>query len=130
VAAPLSTSHGSWAAPALEVLLSAEDYDAELAERYGWINRALPANTLSDFVTALAQRIARFPAAGQVAIKDRTNAITLAPTDDFRRDSDLFGEGVRIAETQRLIETAMKRGLQARDAEMELASMLADLDGR
>ena len=117
-------------ARALEVLLSAEDYDAELAERYGWINRALPANTLSDFVTALAQRIASFPAAGQVAIKDRINAITLAPTDDFRRDSDLFGEGVRTAETQRLIETAMKLGLQTRDAEMELASMLADLDGR
>ena len=117
-------------ARALEVLLSAEDYDAELAERYGWINRALPATTLSDFVTALAQRIARFPAAGQVAIKDRINAITLAPTDDFRRDSDLFGEGVRTAETQRLIETAMKRGLQTRDAEMELTSMLADLDGR
>jgi enoyl-CoA hydratase/carnithine racemase len=117
-------------ARALEVLLSAEDHDAELAERYGRINRALPANTLSDFVTALAQRIARFPAAGQVAIKDRVNAIALAPTDDFRRDSDLFGEGVRTAETQRLIETAMKRGLQTRDAEMELTSMLADLDGR
>ena len=117
-------------ARALEVLLSAEDYDAELAERYGWINRALPANTLSDFVTTLAQRIARFPAAGQAAIKDRINAITLAPTDDFRRDSDLFGEGVHTAETQRLIETAMQRGLQTRDAEMDLASMLADLDGR
>jgi enoyl-CoA hydratase/carnithine racemase len=29
-------------ARALEVMLSAEDYDAELAEQYGWINRALP----------------------------------------------------------------------------------------
>ena len=29
-------------ARALEVMLSADDYDAELAERYGWINRALP----------------------------------------------------------------------------------------
>jgi hypothetical protein len=103
--------------------------DADLAERCGWINRALPGNTLSDFVAALAQRIARFPAAGQVAIKDRMNAVTLAPTDDFRRGSDLFGEGVQAAETQRLIETAMKRGLQSRDAEMELASRLADLDG-
>lgn len=27
---------------ALEVILSAEDVDAELAERYGWINRACP----------------------------------------------------------------------------------------
>jgi enoyl-CoA hydratase/carnithine racemase len=117
-------------ARALEVLLSAEDYDAELAERYGWINRALPASTLSDFVRALAQRIARFPAVGQVTIKDRINAITLAPTDDFRRDSDLFGEEVHTGETQRLIQTAMQRGLQTRDAEMELAGMLADLNRR
>jgi enoyl-CoA hydratase/carnithine racemase len=29
-------------ARALEVMLSAEDYDADLGERYGWINRALP----------------------------------------------------------------------------------------
>src|SRR5262249_21266774 len=33
-------------ARALEVILSAGDYDAELAERYGWINRALPARAL------------------------------------------------------------------------------------
>ena len=91
-------------ARALEVLLSAQDYDAQLAERYGWINRALPASTLDDFVRALAQRIASFPAAGIVAIKDRVNAITLAPADDFRRDSDLFGEQVRTAETQRRVQ--------------------------
>jgi enoyl-CoA hydratase/carnithine racemase len=30
---------------ALEVMLSARDYDADLAERYGWINRALPMRT-------------------------------------------------------------------------------------
>src|SRR5262249_2201027 len=35
---------------ALEVLLSAQDYDAELAERYGWINRALSAKELGDLV--------------------------------------------------------------------------------
>jgi enoyl-CoA hydratase/carnithine racemase len=114
-------------ARALEVLLSAEDYDAELAERYGWINRALPASTLSEFVNALAHRIAGFPAAGVVAIKDRVNAITLAPADDFRRDSDLFGEGVRTVATQHLIQTAMLRGLQTRDAEMNLSGMLGEL---
>jgi enoyl-CoA hydratase/carnithine racemase len=114
-------------ARALEVLLSAEDYDAELAERYGWINRALPASTLSEFVSALAHRIAGFPAAGVVTIKDRMNAITLAPADDFHRDSDLFGEGVRTAAAQHLIQTAMVRGLQTREAEMELSGMLGEL---
>src|SRR5262249_58716124 len=46
---------------ALEVLLSAQDYDAELAERYGWINRALPPKELRNFVHSLAHRIATFP---------------------------------------------------------------------
>src|SRR6267378_2341784 len=50
-------------ARALEVMLGAEDYSAELAERYGWINRALPDNTLGDFVRSFAHRIGRFPAA-------------------------------------------------------------------
>jgi enoyl-CoA hydratase/carnithine racemase len=117
-------------ARALEVMLSADDYDAELAERYGWINRALPANTLDEFVTTLAHRIAAFPAAGHLAVKDRVNAISLAPVEDFRRDSDLFGDGVRNTETQRLIEAAFKRGLQTPDGEMALASMLSDLDHR
>src|SRR5262245_51889558 len=74
-------------ARALEVLLSADDYDADLAERYGWINRALPASTLEQFVRSLAHRIAGFPAAGRAALKGRVNAIALAPTDDFHRDS-------------------------------------------
>jgi enoyl-CoA hydratase/carnithine racemase len=111
-------------ARALEVMLSADDYDAELAERYGWINRALPAAELGGFVRALALRIAGFPAAGHAAVKDRVNAIALAPADDFRRDSDLFGEGVARPEAQKRINTAMQRGLQTRDAEIDLGRVL------
>ena len=39
---------------ALEVLMSGQDYDADLAERYGWVNRALPLAELDGFVNALA----------------------------------------------------------------------------
>lgn len=112
---------------ALEVMLSAQDYDAELAERYGWINRALPAAAVGDFVEALAHRIASFPAAGHVAVKERVNAIALAPAEDFRRDSNLFGESARDPETQSRIQISMKRGFQTREAEMTLASMLGHL---
>ena len=94
-------------ARALEVMLSAEDYDADLAERYGWINRALPADALGDFVSSLAHRIAGFPAAGLVVVKDRVNAIALAPVEDFRRDSDLFGEGARNPEFQSRSQAAL-----------------------
>src|SRR6202022_4266367 len=45
---------------ALEVLLSGEDIPGDLAERYGYVNRALPDAELDHFVDALARRIARF----------------------------------------------------------------------
>jgi enoyl-CoA hydratase/carnithine racemase len=116
-------------ARALEVMLSAEDYDAELAERYGWINRAMPAAELGDFVRRLAHRIAKFPAAGHAVVKNRVNAIALASVDDFRRDSDLFGDGMRNPEAQSRIQAAIKRGFQTRDAEMALPPMLGDHTG-
>jgi hypothetical protein len=112
---------------ALEVMLSAQDYDAALAERYGWINRALPAKELDDFVSALAHRIAQFPAAGLVAVKQRVNAIALAPVEDFRRDSDLFGEASRKSDAQSLFQTAFKRGFQTREGEMDLGRLVGDL---
>jgi enoyl-CoA hydratase/carnithine racemase len=117
-------------ARALEVMLSADDYDAELAERYGWINRALPADSLGEFVRSLAHRIAGFPAVGRAALKDRVNAITLAPADDFRRDSDLFLECARNPETQRRIRVAMTRGFQTHDGEMALTNMVGGLVDR
>jgi enoyl-CoA hydratase/carnithine racemase len=112
---------------ALEVLLSAEDYDAELAERYGWVNRALPAADIGDFVKSIAHRIASFPAAGCAVIRERVNGIALASAEDFRRDSDLFLECGRNPETQRRNKTAMDRGFQTRNAEMDLNRILGEL---
>jgi enoyl-CoA hydratase/carnithine racemase len=111
-------------ARALEIVLSAEDYSAELAERYGWINRALPAADLSGFVASLAYRIAGFPSDGQIDIKRRVNAIALAEPEDFRRDSDLFGTLARTPEAQRRSASAAKWGFQTREGELMLARML------
>lgn len=115
---------------ALEVMLSAQDYDADLAERYGWINRALPAAELSDFVKSLAHRIARFPAAGHAVVKERVNAICLPSVEDIRRDSDLFLEGTRTNEFQQLTQAAFENGFQTRAAEMDLANLVYDMQAK
>ena len=49
---------------AMEAILGADDFSADEAERYGWINRALPDAELDAFVARLARRIASFPAEG------------------------------------------------------------------
>jgi enoyl-CoA hydratase/carnithine racemase len=111
---------------ALEVLLSVDDFDADVAERYGWINRALPRSELGGFVDALARRIAGLPAAGLAAIKEAVNAIELAPVEAFRGDSQRFLEGMRDPEAQRRIGAALARGFQTREAELDLARFLVD----
>jgi hypothetical protein len=81
-------------------------------------------------VRSLAQRIAGFPDGGRAALKDRVNAIALAPTEEFRRDSDLFLERSRDPESQRRTALAMSRGFQTHEGEMALSTMLGDLVGR
>jgi enoyl-CoA hydratase/carnithine racemase len=66
----------------LEVLLGCNDFSAELAERYGYINRALPAEELTPFVEKLAQRIASFPAhaIAPSVVAARLNRLSLGAT--------------------------------------------------
>src|SRR5207253_7562091 len=47
---------------AIEVIRGCEAVPAELAERWGYLNRALPPAELGPFVERLALRIASFPA--------------------------------------------------------------------
>jgi len=56
-----------------------------------------------------------------------TSGIALAPAEDFRRDSDLFGEGSQKPEAQRRFQAAFKSGFQTRDAELDLGRMLGEL---
>jgi enoyl-CoA hydratase/carnithine racemase len=70
---------------ALEVLLSGEDIPGDLAERYGYVNRALPDAELDHFVDALARRIARFDKQSIAAIKRLVDITSLPPDSDMGR---------------------------------------------
>lgn len=109
---------------ALEVLLSADDFDAATAEKYGWVNRAMPSHEIDGFVRRLAHRIGSFPGSGHVIAKDRVNAVALAPVEDFRLDSDLFGVGVTQPEAAACIKRLLDAGFQTRLAELKLGELL------
>jgi len=82
---------------------------------------------VAEFVASQAHRIAGFPAAALAVIKQRVNAIALAPAEELRRDSDLFLERARSPEAQGRIKDAVPRGFQTRNGELELARMLVEL---
>ena len=65
---------------------------------------------LDDFVRSLAERSAAFPAGGHAAVKERVNAIALSPVEDFRRDSDLFGDSAQGQQAQDHIRAAWLAG--------------------
>jgi enoyl-CoA hydratase/carnithine racemase len=67
-------------ARALEIIASGEDYDADTAERYGWINRAVPDDRLDAVVERFAQRIASFDTEALHAIKEILNEEVPPPT--------------------------------------------------
>ena len=54
---------------ALEIILGCADFDAATAERFGWVNRALPPDELWPFVDRLAARIASYPPHAVAAAK-------------------------------------------------------------
>jgi enoyl-CoA hydratase/carnithine racemase len=61
-------------ARALEIVLGAGLYGTDLAEKYGWINRAIQPDELDDFVTSLARRIANLPAGVAAAAMEAIDA--------------------------------------------------------
>ncbi|XP_029211015.2 short-chain-enoyl-CoA hydratase-like [Acropora millepora] len=71
---------------AMEIILGAHDFDADLAERYGTINRALDPDEIGPFVEELANRIAKFPAGSITACKRCVLSAVETP----------IGEGLKI----------------------------------
>ncbi|MBT6407778.1 MAG: enoyl-CoA hydratase/isomerase family protein, partial [Rhodospirillaceae bacterium] len=68
-------------ARALEVILGSDEFDADAAERYGWINRAFDAAVLWPYVNELASRISSAPLEAIKAAKVAVNAAE-SPLDE------------------------------------------------
>ena len=103
---------------ALEIVLSANDFDGETAERYGYVNRALPDAELDSFVDALARRIASFDRRALAAAKNLVNDVSLPSADRLLDAFTSFGTALTWPEAQHRIQAVLERGLQ-RDADFE-----------
>src|SRR3984893_17401349 len=97
---------------ALEIVLSANDFDGDTAERYGYVNRSLPDAELDGFVDALARRIGSFDRRGLVAAKYLVNEFSLPPFDRLLDAFTSFGTALGWPEAQNRIRTVLERGLQ------------------
>lgn len=114
---------------ALEVLVSAGDYDGDLAERYGYVNRALPDAELDGFVSAFAERVSRFDLRALQEVKEFVNAVSLPADEEFPPQMAAFWASAGRPETQNRAGQLFARGLQeASDTERELGAALAELE--
>jgi enoyl-CoA hydratase/carnithine racemase len=103
---------------ALEIILGANDFDGETAERYGYVNRALPDAELDSFVDVLARRIASFDRRAIAAAKNLINQVSLPSADRLLDSLSSFQTALTWPETQQRVQTLLKRGLQ-READFE-----------
>lgn len=80
---------------ALEAIIGADDFDADTAALYGWINRSIPDAELDDFVDRFARRVASFErkaiAAAKKIIYDR---VGLAKAEEFLETQSIFFQAI------------------------------------
>jgi enoyl-CoA hydratase/carnithine racemase len=113
-------------ARALEVIIGADDFDADTAALYGWVNRAIPDVEIEGFVERFATRVASFDHKLIATVKDIVNQRVERPTNEqIIATQNKFFEIAEWPETQKRLSSLFERGLQTRgDFEMNLGAML------
>jgi enoyl-CoA hydratase/carnithine racemase len=106
---------------ALEVLLGADDVPGNLAELYGYVNRALPDAELDAFVDALARRIASFDKHAIAETKRLVDVASLPADTEIASEWDAFLGSLERPASQMRIKALMERGFhKAGDVENRL----------
>jgi len=107
---------------ALEILLGCEDFDADLAERYGFVNRALNADEIGPFVERLATRIASFPTETLLLTKKAVLSAESGVLEGLQQEFHCSNENHRYGHFARRRDIYLGAGGQTREAELDLAA--------
>ncbi|MDZ7668907.1 MAG: enoyl-CoA hydratase/isomerase family protein [Gammaproteobacteria bacterium] len=117
-------------ARALEIILGANDLDAETAERWGYLNRVFEADAIGPFVDALAQRIASFPAEAVRLAKASVDHAESPLAEGLPAESRLFQELLHSDAARANMQRFLEVGGQTRDGELRVAELSGELGER
>jgi enoyl-CoA hydratase/carnithine racemase len=107
----------------LEVILGGIDLDAETAERWGYLNRALAADEIGPYVDALARRIAGFPIEAVRLAKEAVTSADKPLHEGLADESFLFQRLTRTPEAQANMRRFLDIGGQTREGELKVAEL-------
>ncbi|WP_328778926.1 enoyl-CoA hydratase/isomerase family protein [Streptomyces canus] len=111
---------------ALEAILTSADYDADLAERWGWVTRALPDAELDAFVDATVTRLASFDRQALAIAKSMVNRATLPPDADLVTS---FGEFADIRTQPGFAARAVGLGALAAEKGLDVQYQMGEYIG-
>ncbi|TFG30627.1 MAG: enoyl-CoA hydratase/isomerase family protein [Promethearchaeota archaeon] len=112
---------------AMETILGGIDFTAELAEKYGYINRAFPSDELTSYVEELAYRIASFPAES-IALAKRAvlTALEQPLTEGLLEEMYLFGQSCALPAAKERMNWFLQRDGQTREKELGQTDLLSE----
>ena len=98
----------------MEILLGAEDFDGALAEKYGYVNRAIPDADFDDFVTHFARRVSGWEHQAIVEVKEFINKYTRLPDAEYPLHSDAYWAAVMNPAVGATVGRLIDGGMQQR----------------
>ncbi|MBQ0887061.1 enoyl-CoA hydratase/isomerase family protein [Streptomyces sp. RM72] len=112
---------------ALEILLGADDFPADLAAAYGYVNRVVADGELEQFVDGFARRVAGFDKVAVARIKSLVDVESLPTEESYGASLQAFFQTSGRPENAHRVRSLFERGLQRPDGvELDLGRRLAE----
>ena len=113
---------------AMELILGGGDMDAELAERWGYLNRAFATNAaLDEHVDNLARRMASWPQEALALAKQSVLNAELPLEEGLLEEAYMFQQTLRFPEAGANMNRALALGAQTRAGELDIAELSAQV---